>query len=89
MPDKEFDGKTVLITGGAGGFGAAFSKALAEHGASLVITDINESQGKALANAIPEEMRRRWFQTVTFAPITPMTSPPSVTKWPSFAALRV
>lgn len=54
MPDKEFNGKTVLITGGAGGFGAAFSKALAEHGASLVITDINESQGKALANAIAE-----------------------------------
>lgn len=35
-----FDGKTVLITGAAGGFGAATAKAFAEAGAKLVLGDI-------------------------------------------------
>ena len=61
MPDKEFDGKTILITGGAGGFGTAFSQALSEQGAALVITDINETAGKALANAITESGGRCEF----------------------------
>jgi NAD(P)-dependent dehydrogenase (short-subunit alcohol dehydrogenase family) len=52
MSDKEFAGKSVLITGGAGGFGAAFSLALAERGAAVMLTDINEAAGAEAAKAI-------------------------------------
>jgi NAD(P)-dependent dehydrogenase (short-subunit alcohol dehydrogenase family) len=54
MADKEFDGKSVLITGGGGGFGAAFSRALADRGAAVTLTDINESAGSAAAESITD-----------------------------------
>lgn len=38
---KEFEGKTVLITGGATGIGRATALAFAENGANLVIGDLN------------------------------------------------
>ncbi|MEM1317771.1 MAG: SDR family oxidoreductase [Pseudomonadota bacterium] len=37
-----FDGKTVLITGAAGGFGRAMAKRFADAGAKLVLSDYNE-----------------------------------------------
>ena len=52
MSDKEFEGKSVLITGGGGGFGAAFSLALAERGAAVTLTDINENAGAEAVKAI-------------------------------------
>ena len=52
MSDKEFKGKSVLITGGGGGFGAAFSLALAERGAAVTLTDINETAGAEAVKAI-------------------------------------
>jgi NAD(P)-dependent dehydrogenase (short-subunit alcohol dehydrogenase family) len=36
------DGKTAVITGAMQGIGAGISKVLAEHGASVVLTDINK-----------------------------------------------
>lgn len=36
-----FQGKTVLITGGAGGFGRSASRLFAERGANLVLSDAN------------------------------------------------
>ena len=36
--------KAVIITGGAGLLGTAFSKACAEYGANVVIVDINEEK---------------------------------------------
>jgi NAD(P)-dependent dehydrogenase (short-subunit alcohol dehydrogenase family) len=47
-------GKTILITGGASGFGEGFSRHWALNGANIVIGDINDARGEALV----EEMRK-------------------------------
>lgn len=39
MGTKDFDGKVAIVTGGASGIGAALSRALASHGADVVIAD--------------------------------------------------
>ena len=43
------DGKVALVTGGASGIGAACAQTLAEAGASVVLTDIQDEKGHALA----------------------------------------
>lgn len=47
-----FKGKTALVTGGASGIGLATCKAFAEAGASVIMTDLNESAGTAAAAEI-------------------------------------
>jgi len=46
--------KTVVITGGAGLIGSAFSRACAECGANVVVVDIDEKRG----NEVVEEIKR-------------------------------
>ena len=48
----QVDGKVALITGGASGIGAACARVLAREGASVVITDLDEARGTALAAEI-------------------------------------
>ena len=43
MTEQIFDGQTVLITGGAGGFGRSASRLFAERGANLVLSNFNEA----------------------------------------------
>ena len=45
-------GKTALITGAAGGIGAAAARLFAENGARLALTDINAEGGEAVARQI-------------------------------------
>lgn len=45
MPDLK--GKRALVTGAAAGLGLATVKALAEHGANIIIADINSTAGNA------------------------------------------
>ncbi|MGE5417693.1 MAG: SDR family NAD(P)-dependent oxidoreductase [Acidobacteriota bacterium] len=45
-------GKTAIVTGGASGLGEAAARMLAELGANVVIADLNEEKGTALASAI-------------------------------------
>jgi len=40
---KRFSGKTVLVTGGAGGLGRAYALAFGRKGAHLILADINEA----------------------------------------------
>ncbi len=50
MPRLE--NKTALVTGAARGIGAAIATAFAKHGANVIVSDVNDDQGKATAAAI-------------------------------------
>ncbi|MGV1036921.1 MAG: SDR family NAD(P)-dependent oxidoreductase [Candidatus Nanopelagicales bacterium] len=50
--DRNFNGQVALITGGAQGFGAAIARRLAALGAKVVIADINEELGSAVAEEV-------------------------------------
>src|SRR4030042_5548075 len=45
-------GKVAIVTGGAGGLGRAEASLLAEEGAKVVVTDIDESAIEKVAEAI-------------------------------------
>ncbi|HYA72884.1 MAG TPA: SDR family NAD(P)-dependent oxidoreductase [Roseiarcus sp.] len=48
---RDFQGRTAFITGGAGGFGRAFAKALLADGANVALVDLDE---RALARAVED-----------------------------------
>lgn len=57
--------KTVLVTGGASGIGAALVRAFAHQGARVGFIDIDDSEGRALAGEIEVETGREpWFTRV-------------------------
>lgn len=49
---KRVDGKTAIVTGGALGLGRAIALMLAREGANVVVTDVKEREGVAVAEAI-------------------------------------
>lgn len=49
---RRFEGKVAIVTGSAGGIGAAYASALAAEGASVVLADIAEEQAAATAAMI-------------------------------------
>jgi 3alpha(or 20beta)-hydroxysteroid dehydrogenase len=51
------DGKVTLISGGARGMGAAHAKALVAEGGKVVIGDILDDEGKALADELGDSAR--------------------------------
>ena len=51
----DFEEKTCLVTGGASGIGRATCGALAARGAHVVVTDVDEAAGRAVANAVGGE----------------------------------
>jgi len=46
---KALAGRIALVTGGASGIGLATARLLAEHGANVIVGDINEDRGQAVA----------------------------------------
>jgi NAD(P)-dependent dehydrogenase (short-subunit alcohol dehydrogenase family) len=48
----QLDGKVGIITGAASGIGAATARVLAREGAKLVLTDVDDQAGKALADEV-------------------------------------
>jgi 3-oxoacyl-[acyl-carrier protein] reductase len=46
------DGKVAIITGSGRGIGAAAAKLLAEHGARIVVSDLDEGPAQETASAI-------------------------------------
>jgi len=55
----ELNGKIALITGGCGGLGQATARKLISSGATVVITDLDEDQGAASAQALGCEFLRQ------------------------------
>ncbi len=51
--------KVVIVTGGASGLGAADARLLASHGAKVVLTDVNEAAGTAIAKEIDAKFVRQ------------------------------
>ncbi len=54
-------GKTILITGGAGGLGSAMARLLSREGAAVFILDLEETKGTSLAEEITQSGGRAWF----------------------------
>lgn len=52
---KGLSGKSVLVTGGAGGIGSAVCLRLAEEGARVVVSDLDEAAAKDVASSLPGE----------------------------------
>ncbi len=50
------ESKVAIITGAASGLGAADAQLLAEQGAQVVLTDINEELGREVASGIPDAL---------------------------------
>ncbi|MBD06863.1 MAG: hypothetical protein CME24_21255 [Gemmatimonadetes bacterium] len=50
---SRFDGRSVIVTGGAKGIGGAICKAFAEEGARVVCADVDTVAGEALAAGAP------------------------------------
>jgi NAD(P)-dependent dehydrogenase (short-subunit alcohol dehydrogenase family) len=73
-------GKSVIVTGGGGGLGSVMAQMLCRNGASVLILDLEEEKGGAVAEGIKSEGGRAWFQK---ADVT------SEKDWESAAALIV
>lgn len=54
---KRLEGKVAIITGAAQGMGAAHARLFVENGAKVVLTDLNEEKGHALAKELGDNAR--------------------------------
>jgi NAD(P)-dependent dehydrogenase (short-subunit alcohol dehydrogenase family) len=48
----DLNGTAAIVTGGASGLGAATAALLAEHGAAVVVADVQDEKGQALAGRV-------------------------------------
>ncbi len=55
MPTQRLEGKIALITGGARGQGAAEARLFSLEGASVIVTDVLESEGQALVAELNQD----------------------------------
>lgn len=69
---KRVSGKTAIVTGGASGLGKAIAHLLAAEGANVVVTDVQDAPGRAVAREIdglflPHDVadETRWGEVVT------------------------
>jgi NAD(P)-dependent dehydrogenase (short-subunit alcohol dehydrogenase family) len=62
MLNHQLDGKVAIITGAASGIGRTTALLFAREGASVVLTDINESAGNSVASEITQLGGRAIFE---------------------------
>ncbi|EAQ00619.1 probable short-chain dehydrogenase [Janibacter sp. HTCC2649] len=55
--NTDFSGDVALVTGGAGGLGEATVRALVTAGCAVVIADMNDAKGEALAEELGDRVR--------------------------------
>lgn len=55
--NKDLSGDVAIVTGGAGGLGEATVRALVESGCAVVIADMNDERGEALASELRARVR--------------------------------
>lgn len=53
----DFNGRNVIVTGGANGIGFAITKAFLEHGANVVMVDCNREKGEASLAKLKENFQ--------------------------------
>lgn len=64
-----FDGQVAVITGGASGIGAALARRLHAEGAHVLLADMNESLGEALAQELGERAVFRRTNVAVYAEV--------------------
>ncbi|MEG0504827.1 MAG: SDR family NAD(P)-dependent oxidoreductase, partial [Raoultibacter sp.] len=57
-------GKTILITGGAGGLGSAMARLLAANNATVVILDMDQEKGDQLVAELTGNGAKAYFQNI-------------------------
>lgn len=55
----DLSGKSALVTGAASGIGRAIAEDLAAHGACVLLADLNQADGEAVADALPRAIFQR------------------------------
>nr|AEX31543.1 putative 3beta-hydroxysteroid dehydrgenase [Erysimum rhaeticum] len=65
MSGKRLDGKIVIITGGASGIGAESVRLFTDHGARVVIVDIQDELGQSVAVSVGEDKATYYHCDVT------------------------
>ena len=60
MPGR-VEGKVALITGAASGIGLGCAQRLAEDGAKIVLTDVQDDKGRRSAEAIAAKGANAWY----------------------------
>ncbi|MCX8131446.1 MAG: SDR family oxidoreductase [Clostridia bacterium] len=59
--EKSYDGKIVIVTGGASGIGKALCEKLGRLGAVVIVTDIDEEGAKAVASNVKKQQGGKAF----------------------------
>src|SRR5919201_6456810 len=55
----DLSSKSALVTGAASGIGRAIAQDLSDHGACVLVADLNEEQGQAFAAGLPRAVFQR------------------------------
>ena len=69
-----FDGKTVVVTGGALGIGRAVCEIIAERGGAVSIIDVDQAAGEELCSSIIDAGGKASFTRVDVANFEDMQS---------------